>query len=132
MRLGWLLFACAFAVAQVRDPAYDSLDGAYTALKAKNYEAAVSLFLKAIDLAPNRAAIRKDLAYTYLKIGESEAARDQFREAVRLDPADSHVAMEYAFLCHETRQQAEARRIFDRIRQSGNATAEQAFQNIDG
>ena len=131
MRLGWLLFACAVAAAQVRDPAYDSLDRAFTALKARDYEEAVPLFLTAIELAPTRASIRKDLAYTYLKIGESEAARDQFREAVRLDPADTHVAMEYAFLCYETRQQAEARRIFDRIRKTGNATAEQAFQNID-
>ncbi len=54
---------------------------------------------------------------------------------MRLDPADQHVALEYAFLCYETKQQAEARRIFDRIRKTGEAplkdTAEQAFQNID-
>ena len=47
----------------------------------------------------------------------------------------SHVALEYAFLCYETKQRAEARRIFDRIRKTGDAesraTAEQAFQNID-
>jgi tetratricopeptide (TPR) repeat protein len=34
-------------------------------------------------------------------------------------------------LCHETRQQAQARRIFDRIRKSGDSVAEEAFQNID-
>ena len=50
---------------------------------------------------------------------------------MRLDPADTHVALEYAFLCYETRQQAEARRTFDRLRQTGDPTAEQAFQNID-
>jgi Tfp pilus assembly protein PilF len=71
------------------------------------------------------------LAYTLLKIGETEAARDQFAEAMRLDPGDDHVALEYAFLCYETKQQAVARRVFDRIRKSGNATAEQAFENID-
>ena len=80
---------------------------------------------------PTRASIRKDLAYTLVKIGENEAARDQFAEAMRIDPADEHVALEYAFLCYETKQQAIARRIFDRIRKAGNATAEQAFQNID-
>jgi Tfp pilus assembly protein PilF len=89
------------------------------------------LFLKAIDAAPARADIRKNLAYTYLKVGETEAARDQFGEAMRLDPGDHHVALEYAFLCYETKQQAVARRIFDRIRKSGNPVAEQAFQNID-
>jgi Flp pilus assembly protein TadD len=64
-------------------------------------------------------------------VGENEAARDEFEEAVRLDPSDKHVALEYAFLCYETKQQAVARRIFDRIRKTGDATAEQAFQNID-
>ncbi|HEV2444300.1 MAG TPA: tetratricopeptide repeat protein, partial [Candidatus Sulfopaludibacter sp.] len=88
-------------------------------------------FLQAIAAAPKRAAIRKDLAYTYLKIGENDLAREQFHEAMALDPADDQVAMEYAFLCYETKQQAEARRIFDRIRRKGNVTAEQAFHNID-
>jgi tetratricopeptide (TPR) repeat protein len=75
------------------------------------------------------------LAYALLKVGENEAARDQFGEAMRLDPADQHVALEYAFLCYETKQQAQARRIFDRIRKGGlgplRSTAEQAFENID-
>ncbi len=39
--------------------------------------------------------------------------------------------MEYAFLCFEPGQKATARRIFDQIRKHGNATAEQAFENID-
>ena len=57
-----------------------------------------------------------DLAYTLLKIGESEQARDQFGEAMRIQPDNNHVALEYAFLCYETKMQAIARRIFDRIR----------------
>ncbi len=88
-----------------------------------------------IEIAPKRPSIHKDLAYTLLKTGESEAARDQFREAMLLDPADHHLALEYAFLCYETKQKAEARRIFDRLRRSADsqsrATAEQAFRNID-
>ncbi len=121
--------------AQTPDPAYQPLDRAYQALREKAYDSAIASFGQAIALAPNRPAIRKDLAYTLLKVGENEAARDQFGEAMRLDPADEHVALEYAFLCYETKQQAEARRIFDRIRKTGAApfkdTAEQAFQNID-
>jgi cytochrome c-type biogenesis protein CcmH/NrfG len=59
---------------------------------------------------------------------------------MRLDPADLHLALEYAFLCFEARdnapaRKAEARRIFERIRHSSDATlsatASQAFQNID-
>ena len=127
-----LLVAFALgSAAQDPDPAYQPLQQAYDALRQKNYDQAIAGFRQAIDLAPNRASIRKDLAYTLLKIGENEAARDQFAEAMRLDPADQHVALEYAFLCYETRRQAEARRVFDRIRKTGDATAEQAFQNID-
>ncbi len=123
--------AALAAPAQTADPAYASLTKAYEALRVRNYDAAVASFERAIALAPQRASIRKDLAYTLLKIGENEAARDQFSEAMRLEPADDHVALEYAFLCYETKQQAVARRVFDRIRKTGNATAEQAFQNID-
>jgi Tfp pilus assembly protein PilF len=109
----------------------DVLSRAYESLRARDYEEAVGHFIKAIDAAPDRANIRKDLAYTYLKIGENELARSQFGEAMRLEPDDSHVALEYAFLSYEAKQEAEARRIFDRIRRLGNAVAEQAFQNID-
>ncbi len=126
--LALLLSAVAGAAT---DPAYEPLSTAYQALKVRDYETAIAAFRQASDASPARADIHKDLAYTLLKIGENEAARDQFAEAVRIDPADDHVALEYAFLCYETKQQAVARRIFDRIRRHGNATAEQAFQNID-
>ena len=39
---------------------------------------------------------------------------------MRLDNCDYHVALEYAFLCYETKQRAEARRVFDRIRREGD------------
>src|ERR1019366_6371272 len=123
--------AVVLASAQPRDAAFEALDRAYTALRARDYDVAMPAFLAAIEAAPAPADIRKDLAYTYLKVGEPTLARDQFREAMRLDPADVTAALEYAFLCYETKQQAEARRVFDRLRRTGNATAEQAFHNID-
>jgi tetratricopeptide (TPR) repeat protein len=113
----------AAAFAQSPDPAVR----AYDALRAGDYDTAIAAFLA----APAKPNIRKDLAYTYLKIGEPELARDQFLEAMRLDPADTNAALEYAFLCFETKQQAEARRVFDRVRKTGNPNAEQAFHNID-
>src|SRR5580704_16632856 len=123
------------APAQSPDPAYKPLESAYQGLREKKYDQAIAGFEQAIALAPDRASIHKDLAYTLLKVGENEAARDHFGEAMRLDPTDHHVALEYAFLCFETKQQALARRIFDDIRKTGDAisqnTAEQAFQNID-
>lgn len=128
----WLVFVLwGIASAQPPDPAYAPLSRAYERLRARDYDAAVAAFLQAVEVAPNRAAIRKDLAYTYLKAGENEAARGQFGVAMQLEPDDVPVALEYAFLCNESKRQAEARRIFDRIRKTGNAVAEQAFQNID-
>src|SRR6185436_6225288 len=118
-------------VAQTADSAFPILEKAYEALRARDYDRAIIAFAQALTLAPNRASIHKDLAYTLLRIGETDAARDQFGEAARLDPADDHVALEYAFLCHETKQTAFARLIFDRVRKHGNATAETAFENID-
>lgn len=108
-----------------------TLDEAYAALRAKNYAEAIRGFEQAAKLDPGRASIRKDLAYTLLKIGETQAARDQFAEAMKLEPADDQVALEYAFLCYETKQPIMARRVFDRLRKSGNATASEAFQNVD-
>lgn len=132
-----LLSTLAYAQApgNTADPSYEPLRKAYEALKSKDYAQAIVYFEKAIFAAPARTGIRKDLAYTYLKIGEREAARDQFGAAMGLDPDDSHVALEFAFLCFETKQQAQARRVFDRIRKVGDpvsrVSAETAFQNID-
>jgi len=136
MRAVILLAACGLALAQAPDPAYGPLSRAYEALRARDYDAAIAGFLEGIEAAPRRAAIHKDLGYVYLKTGENELARDQFREAMGMDPGDAQVALEYAFLAYETKQRQAARRIFDRVRKSGEApfaaTAEQAFQNVDG
>ena len=104
MRFGILLFVLAGASAQAPDAAYQ-------ALQLKQYDQAISLFIKAIEADPGKAALRKDLAYTYLKIGEREAAREQFSQAMRLDPADPAHRSGIRFLCFETHKKAEARRI---------------------
>lgn len=123
-----MILHCVFALSLLADQAYD-------ALRERRLDAAIQLFLKAIEESPQNPALRKDLAYAYLKTGQTEAARDEFAAAWRLDPADFHAALEYAFLCHETGEKAEARRVFDDVRQrateGARATAETAFQNID-
>ena len=80
MRTAVLFLIAAIAFAQPPDPAYPALARAYEALKTRDYDTAISSFLKGIEAAPGRASIRKDLAYTYLKVGENILARDQFRE----------------------------------------------------
>ncbi len=138
MRALLLLAACVVSLAQPsrvpNDPASEPLNRAYAALQSRDYSDAVSHFLQAIDLAPQRASIRKDLAYAYLKIGDNDLASEQFHQAMLLDPNDLPVAMEYAFLCFESHQESQARRIFDRIRKTNSpsaAEAERAFHNID-
>jgi len=135
-RLGLiLLVAGLLACGQMQDPLASLLDRAYKALAEKQYPQAVELFAEAVEAAPERVSIRKDLAYTYLRTGETEAARDQFEQVMRIDPLDQQAALEYAFLCHETGKTDIARRVFDQIRRDENspyrATAEAAFQNID-
>ena len=134
-----LFFYAALLSGQSTD--YQALTDAYKALKAGEYESAISGFEKALVLAPERAAVHKDAAYACLKIGENRSARQHFRRAMELDPADVHTALEYAFLSFESPEdripaKAEARRVFDRVRHQtadaqSAATAEQAFQNID-
>ena len=135
MRAAILFVVCQVALAQAPDPAYEALTQAYDALRARDYDSAIADFLKGVEAAPKRASIRKDLAYAYLKAGENALARDQFREAMALDETDAQTAMEYAYLCYETKERVQARRVFDRIRRTGaepfKTSAEQAFQNID-
>jgi Tfp pilus assembly protein PilF len=129
LRLSALLVGAAGLFGQ--DPVWTLLDQAYGALRQQQYERAISLFYKGLELAPQRADVRKDLAYTLLKVGQTEEARDQFAEVLKLNPGDTHVALEYAYLCFETKEQREARRAFLRLKQHGVKAAEQPFENID-
>jgi Tfp pilus assembly protein PilF len=135
-RFGIVLGLVAGVAAAQTEAAYATLAKAYQALEALDYDSAVEAFSRALNIDPGRAAVHKDLAYTLLKIGQTEAARDHFGQAMRLDPGDDHIALEFAFLCYETREPVKARRTFDRLRQDAaspedRATAAQAFENID-
>lgn len=117
------------------DPAAEA-DRGYAALRARQYDAAVAAFERALEADPSLRHVRKDLAYTLLRRGDREAARDHFDRLRRQDPADETSALEYAFLCYETRRVQEARRVFHMLRlaakdESVRRTAEEAFQNVD-
>lgn len=108
----------------------------YAALRAGEYDAAVAAFERALEADPGLRHVRKDLAYTLLRRGDREAARDHFDRLRREDPGDEQSALEYAFLCYETRRVQEARRVFHMLRlaakQEGvRLTAEKAFENVD-
>lgn len=110
-------------------------NSAYESLKTKNYDAAVSSFGQAVKTLHARSALRKDYAYALLKVGRRDEARDQFLAASQLDLSDHRAALEYAFLCYETRMEIEARRSFLRLQTSPDEeirrTAAQAFENVD-
>lgn len=133
MRLLLLLLLLAGAASpQSGDPAAR----AYEALNSGDYAAAISGFRQALARQPANSPWRKDLAYTLLRAGEREQARDEFEALLGVAPEDHHAALEFAYLCYETKREAEARRTFGRLRQSGAAdeirrAAAEAFENID-
>ncbi len=130
----WLLLAISASLACQTAPPDAAAEG-YAALKRKDYDGAEAWFRKAAAADPDRIELRKELAYTLLKMGETESARDEFAAIIRQSPGDEHSALEYAYLCHETKRIAEARRIFKRLGGSANdATrklASQAFRSVD-
>ncbi len=130
-----MLLLAALAWFAVADPAAEA-DRGYEALRAGLYDAAVASFERALEADPSLRHVRKDLAYTLLRRGDREAARDHFDRLRREDPSDETSAVEYAFLCYETRRVQEARRVFHMLRlaakqESVQRAAEEAFQNVD-
>ena len=117
------------------DAAYTLLDQAYVALAEKDFEAAIHLLRDAVDAAPKRASIRKELGYAYLKVGEAEWAREMFEQVTRLDPTDDQATLELAFLSYETARHARALKLFKTIKDSVDSdwrgVAEKAFNRID-
>ncbi len=113
----------------------DPGEAAYIALRAGDLDRAVALFRQAIAARPDAANLHKDFAYALLKTGEREQARDQFAAALRIDPNDELSALEYGFLCYETKKPVEAHRIFLRWKELGSqetrAKAAAAFESID-
>ena len=97
------------------------LNEAYKALAGKDYDKAVAFFRQGLSAGAGKAPAHKDLAYTLLKTGENEEARDEFEAVLRLDPTDEQAALEFAFLAYETKKSIEARRAFDKLRNSKNS-----------
>lgn len=118
------------------NPAEEAADRGYAALRARQYDEAVAAFDRALQADPGLRHVRKDLAYTLLRRGDREAARDHFDRLRREDPGDEQSALEYAFLCYETRRVQEARRTFHMLRlaakqEAVRQTAGDAFDNVD-
>ena len=108
----------------------------YPALRQRDYDTALQLFRKSLAANPTQSGLRQDFAYTLLKVGDTEAARDQFEIVLGQLPGSDRLALEYAYLCYETRKPVEARRTFLRLSKESRdegvkASAAQAFENVD-
>jgi Tfp pilus assembly protein PilF len=118
------------------DAPFEALGAAYRALAVKDYDAAIAHYKVAVQAAPRRPSLRKELGYTYLKAGETLQGREAFEEALLLDPADERASLELAFLFHETGEVAKARGLFAGLMGSTDAGVEaaaaQAFASVDG
>lgn len=140
MRRLVLICLVACTVARAQDPAYALLTKAYAALNASDYDTAIAYFNQALPLDRNRTDIREDLGYTYIKAGNDLAAMNLFEAVMRLDPSNAQAALQYAFLAYEQSDNdhvARSRNVFDAVRKQASdpilkATAETAFQNVDG
>ncbi len=120
---------------EARAGSSDAATLAYQAKRARQFEKAIGWFEKALAADPENLPLRKDLAYTLLAIGKSEQARDEFGAVLRRDPSDTYLALEYAFLCHETNKPSEAWALFRKLRDAANpehrATAIRTFATMD-
>lgn len=126
---------CCLLVAQETGPAHQLAQQAYRWLAANELDAAVDAFTRALAIDPSQAHWRKDFAYALLRTGDRETARDHFERLWREDPADFASALEYAYLCHETRREREAHLAFMELKESPDAktreAAAKAFASID-
>ena len=112
-----------------------ALNRAYESMRAKDYQGAIHHLREAVEAAPARTAIRKELAYVYLKIGETEWAREVFEQVATLDATDERAALELSFLDHETGRRAAALGRFRALRGSRDEAvrreAEAAVERVE-
>ena len=112
-----------------------ALNRAYESMRAKDYQGAIHHLREAVEAAPARTAIRKELAYVYLKIGETEWGREVFKQVVALDRSDERAALELSFLDHETGRRAAALGRFRALRGSRDEAvrreAEAAVERVE-
>ena len=129
-----LVLACLLSAAQTQDPASDPLQKGYDALRSGDDREAAAWFEEAARLAPESAAVRKELGYVYLRLGDHRQSQQAFEDAARLDPDNMHTALELAFAYHRAGDLEQSRSWFGIVRERGDAaqqeTAQHALENL--
>ena len=103
----------AIALAPKRPEGYHAL-GQYQRLIARNFDAALAQYQKALRLEPGNAVLVSAVAGAESGLGRWEAALERNREAQRLDPRSLSVLRRQGDLLLQLRRYPEAREVFDR------------------
>ncbi len=90
---------------------------------AGDYEKALSLFGRIIELFPEEAELRSDQALTLANLGRVEEAIQSYRKAMEIDPLDTQIVNDLALVYEGMRQFDEAIALYEQ--------AEQTAQDLD-
>ena len=97
-----------------------SLSGGYRELAAKNYEAAIRDFQKALAEDPSNSRWRKDLGYADVAAGLFADAFKQFDMVYRAHSDDLEIALELGYLSEQLHQQDAAEEYFQAATRSAD------------
>jgi tetratricopeptide (TPR) repeat protein len=106
------------------DPGYAAADAAYTAIRDRNYAAALDNISEASRLAPDNAAYRRvllEIAYLAVRAGQDDLALDAFRRADLGGVLTDAAVEDAAFAAVRAGRDAEASRYFKRAIDAAHA-----------
>ncbi len=112
--------------AQPPAPASDSLytaamNAGYDALRAGNTTDAIAAFQRALQHQPGSATAHFQLGYITLSLGRSLDAVMHFEEGLARDETNNDVRRQLGYLYAELGRTAQARQVFVRLREAGQA-----------
>ena len=93
---------------------------AYRELDAKNYQAAIQEFQKALAQDPSNFRWREDLAYAELAAGSLEDARKDFEAVYRQQPGELTIALQLGYVCQRLDQEQDAEKYFEAATRSAD------------
>jgi len=104
---------------------------AYSELAAKNYNAAIEDFRRALATAPSEARWRTDLGFAYLAAGALQNATTEFQQVYAEHPDNFAVALQLAYLSQQVHRDDDATRYLEAVaRDAPLAFSEQATKAL--
>jgi len=93
--------------------AHHDFERAVKSFKDEDYELAIELFDRVIEVSPAVSAPYIDLAMAYRKIDRPELAEDQLKKALDLIPGHPVASQEYGLLLRSTGRFSEAKEVYE-------------------